>query len=198
MSSFRVDVLAAVAATLSRKVLLISLVSIPLLGACSHRPRLEITSQPSQSAREPIRSIALAPSGGPLADAIGFGLMKEGIEVTDSEQVSRIMMRLNLNEVEVWEPKNLQRFKAEGVETLLQVRSVGGYDSRPQSATIKLISTETSRVLIGATWQNGRSGATGSIADSVARVDIAEAAEQIAQGLSQAMLTGTTGTKAPK
>lgn len=198
MSSFRVDVSAVIAANLTRKPLLIGLVPMLLLGACAHRPRLEITSQPSQSAREPIRSIGLAPSGGPLADAIGFGLMKEGIEVTDSEQVSRIMMRLNLNEVEVWEPKNLQRFKAEGVATLLQVRSVGGYDSRPQSATIKVISTDTSRVLIGATWQNGRSGAPGSIADSVARVDIAEAAEQIAQGLSKAMLTGTTGSQTPK
>jgi len=148
--------------------------------------------------REPIRSIALAPSGGPLADAIGFGLMKAGIEVTDSEQVSRIMMRLNLNEVEVWEPKNLQRFKEEGVETILQVRSVGGYDSRPQSATIKVIATATSRVLIGATWQNGRAGAQGSIADSVARVDIAEAAEQIAQGLSQEMLNKTGGSNAAK
>ena len=50
-----------------------------------------------------------------------------------------------------------------------------------------MVSTVTSRIIAGATWQNGRSGAQGSMADQDARVDMVAAARQIAQGLTDAV-----------
>jgi len=136
---------------------------------------------------EPIRTIALAPNSGILGDAIGFELIRYGFEVFDTAQISSMMVRMNLNEIEILEPQNIKKLKSEGIDGMLQVRTVAGYDDRPQSASVKIISTSTGRIIAGASWQNGRGGQQGSMADQDARVGLAAAAQQIAEGLSNAI-----------
>lgn len=148
-------------------------------------PQLNIAAPPGGS--EPIKTVALAPNGGVLADAIGLELLKFGFEVFDTAQVSSLMVRMNLTEMEVLEPQNLLRLKGQGIDCMLQVRAVVGYDHRPQSATVKLVSTANGRLMAGATWQNGRGGEQGSMADQDARVDMAAAARQIAEGIAKAV-----------
>jgi len=63
------------------------------------------------------------------------------------------------------------------------VKSVAGYDGRPQSASVKIVHTKTGQLLAGANWQNGRGGAQGSPADQGARVDLVVAAQQIANAI---------------
>lgn len=147
--------------------------------------QLNISASPSQA--EPIKAVALAPNGGVLADAIGFEFIKYGFDVFDATQVSSLMVRMNLSEMEILEPQNLLKLKNSGIDGMLQVRSVEGYDGRPQSVSVKIVSTATGRIVAGATWQNGRAGQQGSMADQDARSDVAAAARQIAKGIADAI-----------
>lgn len=135
----------------------------------------------------PIRTIALMPSGGVLADAIGVELLNYGFEVIDSGKITSLMIRDNLNEIEIIQPQNLRKLEEDGIDSILLVKSVAGYDRRPQSASVKLILTNTGRIVAGANWQNGRGGAQGSPADQGARVDLVVAAQQIAKALGEVL-----------
>lgn len=153
---------------------------------CAVSPQLNVAAPPGQP--EPIKTVALAPNSGILADAIGFELIKYGFEVFDTAQVTGLMVRMNLSEIEILEPQNLLKLKSTGIDCMLQVRTVAGYDGGPQSASVKLVSTATGRIAAGATWQNGRAGQQGSMADRDARIDVAAAARQIAKGLADAVI----------
>jgi hypothetical protein len=158
--------------------------AIVCLAGCVS-PQLNVSAPPGGS--EPIRTVALAPNGGALADAIGLELLNFGFEVFDTAQVSSLMVRMNLTEIEILEPQNLLLLKGQGIDCMLQVRAVAGYDDRPQSATVKLVSAATGKLMAGATWQNGRGGQQGSAADQDARIDLAAAARQIAEGIAKAV-----------
>lgn len=137
-----------------------------------------------------IRTIAVAPSGGVLADAVGIELLGGGFQVIDAEQTSSLLIRINLSEVEVIDPANLGNLRDAGVDAYLVVRTVGGYDDRPESASVRVMSTHTSSLVAGVTWQNGRSGQQGSWADSDARKNVAEAAAQVAEALIRQLQRG--------
>jgi hypothetical protein len=126
----------------------------------------------------------MMPGGGLLADAVAVELMNHGFTVIDSAAMSNMMVRFNLNEVEISRPENLAKFKGQGIEALLVVRAVGGYDQMPQSASARMTSTKDGRLLAGATWQNGFGGQAGSIADRVMRQGLTQAAAQIARALA--------------
>ena len=101
------------------------------------------------------------------------------------------MVRANLNEIEIIQPQNLSQLHADGIDAVILVKSVAGYDGRPQSASVKIVHTTNGQLVAGANWQNGRSGAQGSSADQGARVDLAVAARQIADALGQALQDST-------
>ncbi|KPJ62271.1 hypothetical protein AMJ44_15845 [candidate division WOR-1 bacterium DG_54_3] len=133
---------------------------------------------PSQAA------IALAPSGGILADAIGIELFNRGFTVVDTQQFSDFMIRHNMTELEFSQPQNLKLIKEEGIDAILMVKSVAGYDEKPQSATVRLNSTEKwGKIIAGVSWKNGWGGRAGSIADRTMRKDVPEAAKEIVQAL---------------
>ena len=134
-----------------------------------------------------ICTIALIPSGGVLADAIGLELMRYDFNVVDTGKITSLMVRDNLNEIEITQPQNLSRLFAEGIDAVILVKSVAGYDGRPQSASVKIVHTKNGQIVAGANWQNGRGGAQGSPADQGARVDLAVAARQIADALGPAI-----------
>lgn len=141
--------------------------TLPVLGKVSH----------------PIKAIALAPDGGLLADAVGVELSNKGFTVVDSVATSKLMVRLNLNEVEIAKPEGLAKLKDQGIDAFLTVRAAGGYDQQPQSASARVNSTHTGQVIAGISWQNGWGGQAGSIADRMMRKGLAEAAAEIADAL---------------
>lgn len=136
---------------------------------------------------DPIRTIALMPSGGVLADAIGLELLRFGFNVIDTGKITSLMIRDNINEIEITQPQNLSRLRADGIDAVILVKSVAGYDGRPQSASVKIVHTKTGQLVAGANWQNGRGGMQGSSADQGARVDLAVAARQISSALGPAL-----------
>ena len=86
-----------------------------------------------------------------MADAVGIELLNYGYNIIDTATVTSYMARYNLDEIELILPKNITRLADDGIDTILIVRSVGGYDGRPESATTRLVSTSNGQVIIGAT-----------------------------------------------
>ncbi len=128
--------------------------------------------------------IALAPSGGILADAVGIELFNRGYTVIDTAQMSNLMVRYNMTEIELSKPQNLKALKEEGIDGILTVKSVRGYDRKPQSAAVRINSTKAwSEIIAGVSWQNGWGGQQGSIVDRSKRKDITGAAKEIVRAL---------------
>lgn len=141
------------------------------------------SNQPPQK----INKIALLPSGGALADAIGIELLNGGYQIIDTTAVTGYMARYNLNEIELTMPQNISKLSGDGIDTILVVKTVAGYDGRPESATAKIVATSTGQVIVGVTWQNGKGGAQGSPADGIMRSNLSKAAKSIAGGIEQAL-----------
>jgi hypothetical protein len=97
------------------------------------------------------------------------------------------MARYNLNEIELTMPQNIDKLSNDGIDTVLLVKTVAGYDGRPESATAKLVATSTGQLIVGVTWQNGKGGAQGSPADGIMRSNLSQAAKQIANGLGKVL-----------
>lgn len=135
----------------------------------------------------PVHSVALAPSGGLLADAVGVELANSGIKVIDTTETTSLFARLNLNEVEIMQPNSLSALKEQGIDAFLSVRASASADGLPQNASARLTSTTTGQVLAGTSWQNGWGGRSGSIADRMMRKDLTQAAREIAQPLVAAL-----------
>src|SRR4030042_3484717 len=124
--------------------------------------------------------VALAPSGGVLADAIGIELFNGGWTVIDTQQMSNMMLRYNMTEIELSKPENLKILKDQGIDGILSVRA-----GKPQSATARINSTKSwGEIIAGVSWQNGWGGAAGSIADRSMRKDITGAAKEIVDALT--------------
>jgi hypothetical protein len=156
---------------------ILALVTAACSGATMSTP-MNLRSLP-----ETIESVAMAPSGGVLADAIGTELFNRGFQVIDTQETSNYLVRLNLDEIELMQPKSLTAMRGRGIKAILSVRAVAGYDNKPQSASVRVVSTQTGEVVAAVTWQNGQGGARGSPADAMMRKDIVGAAQQIAQSL---------------
>lgn len=161
------------------------LASCALLTACSGS-RVSAVKNGNPPAHA-IRAIAFAPGGGLMADAVGVELANRGYVVIDTAQVTGIIGRIGLNEIELQQPAGLQAMREQGIDALLSVRSASGPDGTPQSASARMTSTHTGQVISGATWQNGWGGMQGSIADRVMRQDLGEAAEKIADSLTASL-----------
>lgn len=135
----------------------------------------------------PVKVVALDPGGGLLADAVGVELSNRGFTVLDPATTSKLMARLNLNEIEISTPVGFDKLKAQGVDAYLTVRAAGGYDQQIQSASARMNSTDTGQVVAGITWQNGWGGQAGSIMDRTMRKGLAEAAADIADALANSI-----------
>jgi hypothetical protein len=146
---------------------------VPVAGALTHS----------------VKSIAMSPDSGLLAEAVAVELSNRGYTIIDSATTSRTMVRLNLNEIDIARPEGLAKLREQGIDALLTVRAAGGYDEQPQSATARVSSTHTGRVVAGITWQNGWGGQAGSIADRTMRKGLAQAAKEIADALAKNLRT---------
>jgi hypothetical protein len=136
-----------------------------------------------------VKIIAISPDSGLLAEAVAVELSNRGYTIIDSATTSRTMVRLNLNEIDIARPEGLAKLRDQGIDALLTVRAAGGYDEQPQSATARVSSTHTGRVVAGIIWQNGWGGQAGSIADRTMRKGLAQAAKEIADALAKNLRT---------
>lgn len=172
----------------SKRFLLVSIVSViamVALVACAGSRLTETTRTEYRGAG--IRSVAIAPGGGPLTDAIGVELFNYGIDVVDAQQTVNILGRVGLTEFQITTKESFQALRNAGADAVLVVKSVMADDGTPESAVARLTSTSTNELLVGISWQNGWGGQRGSIADRVMRQNLAEAATQIAKELAKRM-----------
>ena len=72
-----------------------------------------------------------------------------------------------------------------GIAVVFSAKTVGGYDGKPQSASVRLTSTRTGAIVAGLSWQNGWGGEPGSMLDRTKRKDMAEAADEIAKEIAK-------------
>ena len=172
----------------SKKFLLVSLISLIAmiaLVACAG-PRVTETTRTEYKGSS-IRSVAIAPGGGPFTDAIGVELFNHGIHVVDAEQTMNILGRVGLTEFQITTNESFQALRSAGADAVLVVKSVMADDGTPESAVARLTSTRTTEIVAGISWQNGWGGQRGSIADRVMRQNLAEAATQITKELAARM-----------
>lgn len=165
----------------------VSVLILLLVGALSGCGSSKTSVTRGAPLDEPVRAVGMAPSGGVFADAIAVSLFNQGLQVVDTNQMSSLLIRLNLNEMEIMEPRGLKAVRDAGIDVVLSVRAVGGYDGKPQSASVRLNSTKTGEIIAGLSWQNGWGGQAGSMADRMKRKDLAEAADQIARELVKSL-----------
>lgn len=114
----------------------------------------------------PVTTIALAPSGGLPAEAIGYELSSQGFVVVDTKQTSDLMVRFDMSEAELMHTMTAGRtatFADEGVDAVLFVRTtVGGQDSRPETIGVRCVSTRDGSLLGSVSWDNGVAPEEGS------------------------------------
>lgn len=138
-----------------------------------------------------VKTIAMMPGGGILADAVAIELSARGFRVIDSAATSSLMVRLTLKEIEITQPAGLSKFRSQGIDAVLVVRAAAGNDRQPQSASARMSSTENGALIAGVTWQNGFGGESGSIADRVMRKGLTQAATEIANALAARIAPAT-------
>lgn len=134
-----------------------------------------------------VQIIALAPEGGLLAEAVGIELSNRGYTIIDSASTSKLLIRLNIGELEVANPQALQKLEEKGIDAYLTVKSAGAYDGQVQSASARATSTHSGKIIAGISWQNGWGGMAGSPADRMMRKGLAEAAQEIGEALSESL-----------
>lgn len=167
-----------------RSIFYLFIMTISLTGCATSV--LNVSHNPNQSSQK-INKIALMPSGGALADAIGIELLNTGYQIIDTTTVTGYMARYNLDEMELIMPQNISKLSSDGIDTVLLVKTVAGYDGRPESATAKIVATATGQLIVGVTWQNGKGGAQGSVMDGVMRSNLSAVAKQIAGGIAKVL-----------
>ncbi len=125
------------------------------------------------------------PGSGLVADAVGVELSNRGFTIIDSTTVSSMMVRLNINEIEITRPEGLAKLRSQGIDATLVVRASISSDNQPESASARMNSTENGQVIAGVTWQNGYGCQSGSPCDRVMRKGLTEMASEIAEALAQ-------------
>ena len=169
---------------ISGAVVLVAL-SSQLIGCASQSMAISRSANP---AAKNVKRIALMPGGGVLAEAVGIQLMSLGFDIVDMSVATNTAARLNINEFEYAQPANLKDLANKyGVDCVLIVKSVGGYDGKPNSAAARLLETRTGSLLAGVTWQNGKGGAQESPADNLMRSDVSTAAKKMAGGIASTL-----------
>lgn len=171
-------------------------IAIALLFACglSGCAGSKVSSIPTSSKNvHAVKVIAMIPGGGVISDAVGVELTNRGFMVVDADSTSRIIGRSNLNEMELSRPESLAKLRAQGIDAYLSVKAAGGYDQMPQSASARVNSAFTGRILAGASWQNGWGGMAGSMADRTMRKGLTEAAQDITDALVKSLVQEDSG-----
>lgn len=121
----------------------------------------------------PIRSIAIV-TGNSLANAMGIELYNQGFRTFEVPATQELT------------PKALQSLARGGVDGLLVVSTTGRkYDALPESASVRLVRTQTGETVAAFTWSNPVSSVPGTPADQVVRRKLTDVARELVQTLLQ-------------
>jgi hypothetical protein len=156
-------------------------IGLLITGCASSR----VSSLPTSSSvrTAPIQVIALDPNGQLLCEAVGVELANKGYTIIDSAATAKLLSSLGVGPAQMQQPQALSKMRAEGIHAVLVVKAAGGYDMQPQSASVRLSSTQGGQTIAGLTWQNGYGGMAGSVADRMMRKGLTDAAAEIADAL---------------
>ncbi len=144
-----------------------------------------------------IKTIGFASQGSVLSDAIAIELSKLGYSIIDvplkrkkvlhsktkesTRKKVKEKVRVRVKEIEGSFPEWVEKVKAKGIDAYLIIKNDKLY-----SASARITSTETGKIIAGVSWQNSSGGRKrGSFAERLMRKGVVEAAEEIAKGLSQ-------------
>jgi hypothetical protein len=109
-------------------------------------------------------------SGDPLANAIGIELFNQGFRTFEVPATQELT------------PKALQSLALRGVDGVLVVRSTRGYPI-PESASVRLVSTQTGENVAAFTWSDSAPGVPGSPADPMVRKKLTDVAQELVRTL---------------
>ncbi len=161
----------------------IILMSVVILSAsgCAGAKLTEMIRPPYSGPQ--VQSIAIDPRGGIMGEEIATYLNNGNLKVFDSDQTIQIVRQAGIDEFHINSPEGLEELRNRGVDALLIVKTMIGWDGKPQMVSARLINTHTSEVITGLSWENGWGGNFGSIADRTMRKSVPEAARQISASL---------------
>lgn len=121
----------------------------------------------------PIRSIAIV-TGNSLANAMGIELYNQGFRTFEVPATQELT------------PKALQSLASGGVDAILVVTTTGRkYDVLPESASVRLVRTQTGETVAAFTWTNSVSSVPGTPADQTIRRKLTDVARELVQRLLQ-------------
>jgi hypothetical protein len=127
---------------------LLFVVFVCVIASCASRP-----APPTGKQISPIRSIAIV-TGDPLASAVGVELFNQGFRTFEVPATQELT------------PKALQSLASGGVDGVLVVRSIKrGFDPIPESASLRLVRTQSGETVAALTWSNSVSGAPKKLTD---------------------------------
>src|SRR5713101_1560573 len=114
----------------------LALLVMALASGCATSKVVSSIGTPYSGPR--IKSIAISPGGGVLAEAVGVELFNLGYRVIDPGQMERLVGRSNVSEFEIGTPKSLEALHAEGIDALLIVKSTTRSTGRTDAASVRL------------------------------------------------------------
>jgi hypothetical protein len=133
-----------------------------------------------------VRTVAIQPVvtavDGILGDALGVQLSKRGMVVMDAAATAQAFRESQVD-ITTQQVQGMAVLRRLGVDALIAVAAVPGYDGAVQTASLRVLSAHTGKVLTNVIWENAWSGMRGSIADRAMRSGLVEAAEQLADAL---------------
>ncbi len=164
----------------STSIILMATLILTATGCAGARLTEMIHTPPSGP---PVGSVAIDPQGGIMGEEIALHLRNGRLRVFDPDQTIQIARRLGIDDYQINSPEGLEGLRNGGVDALLIVKTMIGWDGKPQIVTARLINTHTSEVITGLSWENGWGGDFGSVADRTMRKGASEAARQISASL---------------
>ena len=170
--------------------LLVSVLALSATG-CAGARVIETIRTPSSGAD--VQCVAIDPRGGIMGEEIALRLGNGGLQVFDSDQTMQIARQAGIDAYLINSPDGLEGLRSAGVDALLVVRTMLGWDGKPQIVTARLIDTRTAEVITGFSWENGWGGDVGSVADRTMRKSVPEAADQISMSLLDRIRRGIPG-----
>jgi hypothetical protein len=133
------------------------------LAACHHGAAVETMPAPAGRDMSRVRTLWVAPNGGLLGDALSVELARLGFTIVDKASTTTRTIRIDASEAEMVQPQSLSEMRQAGVDAMVFVRSAAARDGNPQSATVRIVSTNDGVMIGGATWRNGGAYSRGSI-----------------------------------
>ena len=102
----------------------------------------------------PLKTIALAPSGGIFADIIGIELAGRGYTIVDTGATLAFLTLMQKNPHDLFSPEIMAKLKQHGIDAVLVVQKTDGKDGLPQTAQLRLHSTAPVADMGGVDWHN--------------------------------------------